>query len=194
MFWALLQCAASIINSSLLLCAALQLPVVDHSAPGSDRLGFSRANRQLAGLGLSHLGGMSSDDLMGLSGPLPPLQGGSAGRLGEAEAVWAALAASSQAWPAVPTAGGREDHRVPQEGWATFPEVSHFTGRVLVWSVARGCSLQTYKSCALCLRCKSATFLLRVSWSQVKMATVIVLGGHSRHCFALRRGCAAALA
>ena len=94
----------------------LQLPVMDQSAPGSDRLGFSRANQQLAGLGLSHLGGMSSDDLMGLSGPLPQQQGGSAGRLGEAEAVWAALAASSQAWPAVPTAVGREDHS--QEGWA----------------------------------------------------------------------------
>ena len=119
----------SINQSSLkLLCAVLQLPVMDQSAPGSDRLGFSRANQQLAGLGLSHLGGMSSDDLMGPSGPLPQQQGGSAGRLGEAEAVWAALAASSQAWPAVPTALGMEDHR--EEGWATFSEVSQFTGRV----------------------------------------------------------------
>ena len=84
---------------------------------------------------------MSSDDLMGLSGPLPQQQGGSAGRLGEAEAVWAALAASSQAWPAVPTAVGREDHR--EEGWATFPEVSQhmFMGHFFNSKHHRGCSL-----------------------------------------------------
>ena len=131
----------SIYQCSLeLLYAALQLPVMDQSAPGSDRLGFSRASQQLAGLGLSHLGGMSSDDLMGLSGPLPQQQGGSAGRLGEAEAVWAALAASSQAWPAVPTAVGREDSR--EEGWATFPEVSQFMGRGVRLEHHSGCCLQ----------------------------------------------------
>ena len=138
-----------------LLCALLQLPVLDQNAPGSDRLGFSPANQQRAGLGLSHLGGMSSDDLMGLSGPLPQQQGGSAGRLGEAEAVWAALAASSQAWPAVPTAVGRDDHR--EEGWATFPEVSQFLGRY--FEASQGLQF--------------AVLHLRVLWSRFKEATAL---------------------